>query len=117
MATRTEEGCAARQLTRHARCVSESASLEFFVFSDNGGGYHWAIVDESGQNLAQSESFASYEEAAHAGRSVRDGAESARFERRAAEDRVVGVPDRREAAVGDDLDVGHWLDECGSFRS
>ena len=54
---------------------------------------------------------------AQVGRYVRDGAESARFERRAAEDRVVNVPDRREAAVCDELDVGRWLDEGGSFRS
>jgi hypothetical protein len=47
---------------------------------------------------------------------VRDGAESARFERRAAEDCVVDVPDRHEAAVCDEPDVGRWLDEGGSFR-
>jgi hypothetical protein len=49
-----------------ARDVSESASLELFVFEDNGGGYHWAIV--AGESIAQSGSFGSYEEAAHVGR-------------------------------------------------
>jgi uncharacterized protein YegP (UPF0339 family) len=117
MATRALGGHAASPLARNARCVSASASLEFFIFRDNGGGYHWAIVGGSGESLAQSGSFGSYEEAAHAGRYVRDSAESARFERRAAKDRVLDVPDRRKAAAGDELDVGRWLDEGGSFRS
>ena len=117
MATPTMDGRAATQLAHDGRGVSESASLEFLVFEDNGGGYHWAIVGGSDECLAQSGSFGSYEEAAHAGRYVRDGAESARFERGTTEDRVVDVPDRRDAAAGDDLDVGRWLDEGGSLRS
>jgi hypothetical protein len=117
MATPTNGALAASQLACDGWGVSESASLEVFVFEDNGGGYHWAIVGGSGKSLAQSGSFGSYEEAAHAGSYVRDGAESARFQRRAAEDRVVDAPDPREAAVSDDLDVGRWLDEGGSFRS
>jgi hypothetical protein len=83
MATTTKNVDAARPVARDARGVSESASLEFLVFEDNGGGYHWAIVGGSDECLAQSGSFGSYEEAAHAGRYARDGAESARFERRA----------------------------------
>lgn len=115
MATSTREGRAGRQLARNGRDVPESASLEFFVFEDNGGGFHWAIV--AGESLAQSGSFESYEEAAHAGRYVRDAAESARFGRRAAENRVVYLPDRSGAPPGEDSDVGRWLDEGGSFRS
>jgi hypothetical protein len=117
MATPTRGGRAARQLAHDGRGVSESASLEFLVFEDDGGDFHWAIVGGSGASLAQSGSFGSYEEAAHAGRYVREGAEAARFERRAAEDRVVDVPDRREAPVSDDLDVERWLDEGGGFGS
>jgi hypothetical protein len=112
MATPTTDGRGAIKLARDERPVSQSKSLEFFVFEDNRGGYRWAIVSGSDQSLAQSGSFASYAEAAHAGRYVRDGAESARFQRRAA-----GVSDRREAVVSDDLDVARWLDEGGSFRS
>ena len=82
MATTTKKVDAARPIARDARGVSESASLEFLVFEDNGGGYHWAIVGGSDECLAQSGSFGSYEEAAHAGRYARDGAESAQFERR-----------------------------------
>src|SRR5207244_12433746 len=101
MATPTMEGRVVSALARDRRGVSESASLEFFVFEDNGGGYHWAIVGGSGKSLAQSGSFGSYEEAAHAGRCVRDGAESARCQRRAAEGRVVGVPGGPDGRVGD----------------
>jgi hypothetical protein len=117
MATPTQQARDGRQLARDPRDVSEpeSASLEFFVFEDNGGGYHWAIV--TGESLAQSGSFGSYEEAAHAGRCVRDAAESARFERRGVEDRLADAPDRSEGDAGDDSDVGRWLDEGGHFRS
>ena len=117
MGTRAADGRAASQLARDERGVSASTSLEFLVFEDNGRGYHWVIVGASGECLAQSGSFGSYAEAAHAGRYVRDGAESARFRRRAAGDRVVGESDRREAGVSDDLDVARWLDEGGRFRS
>ena len=40
MATPTKEARAGGQLARDVCGVSESASLEFFVFEDNGGGYH-----------------------------------------------------------------------------
>ncbi len=115
VATAIKEARSARQVARDSRGVCEWASLEFLVFQDEEGGYHWVIVGGSGESLAQSGSFESYDQAARAGRYARDGAESARFERRAAEDRVVDVRDRREAA-GRDLDVGRWLDEGGSFR-
>jgi hypothetical protein len=116
MATPTREFRSASELARGASGLPQSAPLEFFVFEDNDGAYHWAIVGGSGKGLAQSGSFGSYEEAAHAGRFVHDCAESARFERRA-EDAVVDVLDRREKAMSDDFDVGRWLDEGGSFRS
>ena len=45
-----------------------------------------------------------------------DSGESARFGR-AAGDRAADVIDRREAAVGDDLDCARWLDDGGSVRS
>jgi hypothetical protein len=116
MATTTKTLEAARPVVGDARVVSESVSLEFLVFEDDGGGYHWAIVGGSGESLAQSGSFGSYEEAAHAGRYARDGAEWARFQRRAAEDRVVDVRACR-AAARDGLDADRWLDEGGSFSS
>src|SRR5437588_115651 len=117
MATLTMDGRAATQLAHDWRGVSESASLEFLVFEDNGGDFHWAIVGGSDASLAQSGSFGSYEEAAHAGRYVRDGREAARFERRAAEGRRVDVPGRRAAAVSEELDAGRGLDEAGDVQS
>ena len=115
MATATKKVHAARPVARGAGDVSESASLEFLVHQANGGDYHWAIVAAGGESLAQSGSFASYDEAERAGRYVRDGAEFARFKRRASGDRPVDLSARRDAAR-DALDAGRWLDEGGSFR-
>ena len=115
MATATKRALAAKQVARGARRVSESASLEFLVFADNGGDYHWAIVGDGGDSLAQSGSFASYDEAERAGRYVRDGAESARFERRATGNSTVDLVAGADAAR-DALDAHRWLDEGGSFR-
>jgi uncharacterized protein YegP (UPF0339 family) len=61
--------------------------MEFLVFGDNGGEYHWTIVGGSGESLAQSPGFASHEDAERAARYVYDGAGSARFGAQAAEDR------------------------------
>lgn len=69
------------------RDVSESASLEFVIYQDNGGGYHWKIVGGAGESLAQSGSFASHDDAERAARRVYYGASSARFELHAAQER------------------------------
>lgn len=55
-------------------------TLEFLVFEDNGGRYRWTIVSASGEPLAQSPGFASYEDARRAADSVRKGAGSAWLE-------------------------------------
>ena len=114
MATGTNELEPAGSVVRDARVGS--GSLEFLVFEDDGGGYHWAIVGGSGESLAHSGSFGSYEDASHAGRYARDGAEWARFQGRAAEDRAANVRARR-AAARDDLDAERWLDEGGRCSS
>ena len=54
--------------------------MEFLIFEDNGGDYHWKNGGGNGGTLAQSVSFASYEDAEQAARRVRDGASPARFE-------------------------------------
>ena len=54
--------------------------MEFLIFEDNGGDYHWKIIAGNGGTLAQSVSFASYEDGEQAARRVRDGVSSARFE-------------------------------------
>ena len=87
MATATKRVQAARPVARSRRDVSESTSLEFLVYQDNGGDYHWEIVGEGGETLAQSRSFASHDDAERAARCVHDGAGSARFKTRVGENR------------------------------
>jgi uncharacterized protein YegP (UPF0339 family) len=87
MATATKKVRAARSVARGGGDVSESASLEFLVHQDNGGDYHWEIVGDSGESLAQSGSFASHDDAERAARCVQVGAGSARFEPHVAEER------------------------------
>jgi uncharacterized protein YegP (UPF0339 family) len=118
MATATKKTRAARQVARRAYAVSESEAIKFLVFEDNGGGYHWTIIGSDGESLAQSGTLATYDQAAQAARVVRDGAGSARFDRRAGSDPPVDLMARREAAIArDDSDAERWLDEGGSFSS
>ena len=92
--------------------------MEFRVFEDNGGGYHWRILDGTGESLAQSRSFESYDDAERAAHHARGGAGSARLQRWAAKARPVDLAARRKAAVArDDADAERWLDEGGSFSS
>jgi uncharacterized protein YegP (UPF0339 family) len=60
--------------------------MEFLVFEDNGGAYHWTIVAAGGETLAQSASFTSYDDAERAARRVHEGAASARFGARGGEE-------------------------------
>ncbi len=115
MATATKKSRAAKQLARRAPEVHLPASMEFLVFEDNDGSYHWTIVAADGATLAGSCAFASHEDAVRAARHVRDGAASALFERH-----VVGPPadlTARRDAARDNSDAERWLDEGGSFSS
>ena len=85
MATATKKAHAGRAVARSARDLPELTSLEFCVHQANGGDYHWEIVGERGESLAQSGSFGSYDDAERAARCVREGAGSARFEPHVAE--------------------------------
>jgi uncharacterized protein YegP (UPF0339 family) len=58
--------------------------MEFLIFEDNGGAYHWRIISGDGATLAQSGDFASHDDAERGVRRVREGASSARFIRRGA---------------------------------
>ena len=116
MGTAPKKSRAARQLARPAREVRVPDSMEFLVFEDNGGAYHWRIVAGDGAILAQSGSFAAYDSAEHAAQRVRDGAASARFDRRGDEAGPVDLGARRDRP-GDELDAERWLDEGGSFSS
>jgi uncharacterized protein YegP (UPF0339 family) len=116
MATATKESRAAGQLARRARNVRVPESMQFVIFEDNGGGYHWRLIAGDGAALAQSGSFASYEDAEHAARRVRHAASSARLDRRAREVGPVDLDNRRDVR-SDGLDAERWLDEGGSFSS
>lgn len=91
MATATKKVHAARSVARRVSDVPESASLQFLIDQDNGGDFHWEIAGATGERLAQSASFASYDDAVRAARRVHSGAGSARFEPRATEQRQLAA--------------------------
>ena len=103
MATAIKKSRAGR-LPRRAPEVRVPASMEFLIFEDNGGDYHWTIVAGGGATLARSGSFGSYEDAERAAQRVRDGA------------RPVDLIARRDA-TSDAADAERWLDEGGSVSS
>ena len=83
MATATKKARAATGATNGAVVASDSVSMEFLVVEDNGGDYHWRLIDRDGNSLARSPSFASYERAEDAAGVVLAAAGSARLDRRA----------------------------------
>lgn len=118
MAAATKKARNSGRAARGAGGMSRSAVMEFLIFEDNGGRYRWTLVADRSESLAWSGSFASYDDAKQAACVVRDGAGSARVERRAAGDLPVDLVVRRDAAPArDDLDAERWLDEGGSFSS
>lgn len=116
MATAIQESRTPGRLPRRTREVLTPESMEFLIFEDNVGDHHWTIVAGDGATVARSGSFASYQDAERAAQHVRDGAASARFERRA----VAKLPDdltERRSSTSDASDAERWLDEDGSFSS
>jgi uncharacterized protein YegP (UPF0339 family) len=95
MATATKNARAADHVVRGGGAVSKPRSMEFVTFEDNGGRYHWTIVAGNGEILAQSDGFASYQDAEQAARHVRDGAASASFKSRAGGNKPVDLAARR----------------------
>ena len=73
MANATRKSHAAKQVASGAVGVSESGPVEFLVFRDNGGDYHWTIVTGSGESIAQSAGYASHKNAEYAARYVYEG--------------------------------------------
>ena len=116
MATATKKPRAVSQRARRARNVRVAQSMQFVIFEDNGGAFHWRIVAGDGATLAQSGSFASYDSAEQAAHCVRDGTASAHLDRRADEVRPIDLAARRDRP-SDNLDAELWLDEGGSFSS
>ena len=84
MATATKKARASESM--------DSASMEFLIVEDNGGKYHWTLLDRTGNSLARSPRFASHGQAEDAACIVLAGAGSARFERRAGTASSVDVP-------------------------
>ncbi len=74
MATATKKARANRGTT--------SVSMEFLIVEDNGGDYHWTLLDRDGNSLGRSPSFESYGHAEDAAGVVRAGAGSARLDSR-----------------------------------
>jgi len=79
MATATKQVHTATSRARCARAVSEKVTLEYLTHRDNGGNYHWEIVDSSGESLVHSGSFDSQDADARAAACVYQGARSARL--------------------------------------
>jgi uncharacterized protein YegP (UPF0339 family) len=71
-----------RSTRQRGRDTVERIPSEFLVFQNNSGDYHWAIVSADGTTLAQSGSFASFDDAEKAALHVRDAAASLRVEGR-----------------------------------
>jgi uncharacterized protein YegP (UPF0339 family) len=86
--------------------------MEFLIYEDNGGAYHWTIVAGDGTTLAWSGSCASYDDAAQAAQRIRQGAGWASGVGQRPVDLVA-----RRAARSDNSDAERWLDEGGSFSS
>lgn len=93
MATAPKKARATTGDRRSAMDDSESASMEFVIVEDNGGDFHWTLLDRDGTSLARSATFASYEHTEDAARVVHAGVGSARLDRRAAVDSLVGTRD------------------------
>jgi uncharacterized protein YegP (UPF0339 family) len=114
MATANKKSRASRQLARPPAHMHGPAPMEFLIFEDNGGRYHWEILAGDGSTLGQSGDFDSYDAAEQAARQIYNGAASARFQRRGSETGSVDLAARRAAS---DEDAERWLDEGGSFSS
>jgi uncharacterized protein YegP (UPF0339 family) len=79
MATATSKAQASKRTALRGHDTHEAPAVEFAVYRDNGGSYHWEIVDAAGESLGHSERFSSRDEAERAARYVYDGVKSAHF--------------------------------------
>ena len=80
MATATKKVPAVKSGSRTVGGSSASQSLDFLIYGDNEGGYHWEIVAANGESLAQSSSFPSHADAEVAARRLYEGVDAAPFE-------------------------------------
>jgi len=84
MATATKKARAMTGANPAAKGKFAPSSMEFLVVEDNGGKYHWTLLDRERNCLALSPRFVSYEQAEDAAGVVLAGAAAARLDRRAA---------------------------------
>lgn len=110
MATATEESRAAGQRRPRARAGRAPESMQFVMFEDNGGAFHWRLVAGDGAALALSGNFASYDDALHAARHVRDGAASAGLDAGELSPEDLGP---RRGEPSENRDAERWVDEGG----
>jgi hypothetical protein len=94
MTTATKTARATSDANRGAGVASNSVSMEFLIVEDNGGHYHWTLLDRDGNSLARSPSFGAYEHAEDAARVVLASAGSARLDRRAANGSSLETPNK-----------------------
>jgi hypothetical protein len=80
MATAIKQARTSRRAIRGALGATESEPMRSFIVEDNGGDFHWTLLDRGGHSLARSPSFVSYQDAESAARVVLAGASSARLE-------------------------------------
>ena len=113
MATATKKSHTTRKVAHSPAAAPVRAPMEFLIFEDNGGSYHWKILAGDGTALGRSGDFGSYDDAEQAAQDIVDGAASARFERRANANGPVDLAARR-AAPDDDSAAGRRLDKGGS---
>ncbi len=116
MPTATKKSGVVGRIPRRAPEGRVPKSMQFLIFEDNGGNYHWMIVSSDGAVLVRSDGFASYQDAEQAAHDVRNGAASALFTRRADRTHPVDLIARSDVS-DDDSDAERWLDEGGSFSS
>jgi hypothetical protein len=114
MATATKKARVPRRISGGG---GRSTDLQFLIFEDNNGDHQWAIVSSSGEQLAQSPRFASYDDAQAAARRIHDGAGSARLERHEVAALPVDLDTRRGTPSRDDFDAERWLDEGGAYSA
>lgn len=116
MATRMNNPRVAGPRRRRAREVRAPEPMEFLVFEDNGGEYHWTIVAADGATLARSGDFASYQDAERSAQHVRDGGASAPWNT-APSTRGRSISPPGVVPTGDAADAERGLHEDDSFST
>jgi uncharacterized protein YegP (UPF0339 family) len=111
MATAAMKGRAHAGANGGAATAPQSVSMEFRIVEDNGGHFHWTLLDRDGHELARSPSHASHEDAEDAALVVLAGAGSARLDRREATNGSLDIPSK--AKVPMTTKNGHGT---GSFK-